>query len=346
MEAAICPRVRVWMAAFGCAVAVLLLIATAAKAGIVTDGVPTDGGCPAIADKPDAAPHVDYQGVKHITYCYGPITISPGQNVIRFRPANDGLGGQNLWPQVPGYITRFDPEFIYADGTVPRVDVLHLHHAVWAVNGAPQFAVGEEKTVQQLPQGFGWRSMPTDSWILNDMLHDLVAQPAQVYVVWRIDFVPDSSPAAASIHTVHTKWLDVAGNPSIYPVFDALRADGHNGTYTFPDQAPAADLHPCGGGGGEASWPAGSHGCLGAAQSWTPEPERDADRHRRAPAPWRPRHAAARQTRQPDQHALHLRRPLLRAGRRGLLGRGDGCDPAFLACAGTGGRHSERARDL
>ena len=153
MEAAICPRVRVWMAAFGCAVAVLLLIATAAKAGIVTDGVPTDGGCPAIADKPDAAPHVDYQGVKHITYCYGPITISPGQNVIRFRPANDGLGGQNLWPQVPGYITRFDPEFIYADGTVPRVDVLHLHHAVWAVNGAPQFAVGRGEDGPAAPAG-------------------------------------------------------------------------------------------------------------------------------------------------------------------------------------------------
>jgi plastocyanin len=270
MEAAIRLGTR-GLVAFGCALAALLLIATAAKAGIVTDGVPTDGGCPAIADKPDAAPHVDYPGVKHITYCYGPITISPGQNVIRFRPANDGIGKQNLWPQVPGYITRFDPEFIYADGTVPRVDVLHLHHAVWAVNGAPQFAVGEEKTVQQLPHGFGWRSQPGDSWILNDMLHDLVAQPAQVYVVWRIDFVPDSELVPSDdMHQVHTKWLDVAGNPSIYPVFDALRADGHNGTYTFPDQAPAADLHPCGGGGGEASWPAGSHGCLGAAQSWTP----------------------------------------------------------------------------
>ena len=104
------------------------------------------------------------------------------------------------------------------------------------------------------------------AWILNDMLHDLVAQPAQVYVVWRVDFVPDTSPAAASIKPVHTKWLDVAGNPSIYPVFDALRSDGHNGTYTFPDQAPAADLHPCGGTGRAK----GSHGCLGAAQSWTP----------------------------------------------------------------------------
>jgi plastocyanin len=98
------------------------------------------------------------------------------------------------------------------------------------------------------------------------MLHDLVARPAKVYVVWRIDFVPESSPAAASIKPVHTKWLDVAGNPSIYPVFDALRSDGHNGTYTFPDQAPAADLHPCGGTGRAK----GSHGCLGAAQSWTP----------------------------------------------------------------------------
>jgi plastocyanin len=258
MEASICPRVRVWMIAFGCALVALLLISPAAKAGV-------NGQCPPIADKPDDVAHVDYDDVEHITYCYGPITISPGQNIIRFRPAIDG-NNTKLWPQVPGYITRFDPEFIYADGTVPPVDVLHLHHAVWAVNGGPQFAVGEEKTVQQLPEGFGWRSLPTDSWILNDMLHDLVAKPAQVYVVWRIDFVPDTSSDAASIHRVRTKWLDVAGNPSIYPVFDVLRSYGQNGRYTFPDQAPAADRQPCGGDGRAPD----THGCLGAAQSWTP----------------------------------------------------------------------------
>jgi plastocyanin len=250
--------IRHWLAAFACAAAALLLFSPSAKAGV-------DGGCPPIADKPAAVSHVPYTGVEHKTYCYGPINIMPGQNIIRFQPAIDG-NEEKLWPQVPGYITRFDPELIYADGTVPPVDVLHLHHAVWAVNGAPQFAVGEEKTIQQLPQGFGWRSTPGDSWILNDMLHDLVAKPAQVYVVWRLDFVPDSSPAAASIKQVKTKWLDVAGNPSIYPVFDALRADGKNGRYTFPDQAPAADLHPCGSTGRAK----GSHGCLGAAQSWTP----------------------------------------------------------------------------
>ena len=258
MEAATRFGIRNWLAAFGCAVVALLVISPAAKAGV-------NGQCPTIADKPDAAPHVDYQGVQHITYCYGPINMTPGQNIIKFRPAIDSIGNK-LWPQGDGYITRFDPELVYTDGTVPRVDVLHLHHAVWAVNGAPQFAVGEEKTVQQLPQGFGWRSHPGDSWILNDMLHDLVAQPAQVYVVWRIDFVPDSSPDAGSIHTVHTKWMDVAGNPSIYPVFDSLRAYGKNGRYTFPDQAPPADLHPCGSSGRAPD----THGCLGAAQSWTP----------------------------------------------------------------------------
>ena len=250
--------IRIWLIAFGCALVALLQVSPAAKAGV-------NGQCPPIADKPGAVPHVSYTGVEHLTYCYGPITIRPGQNVIRLRPAIDG-NGTKLWPQQDGYITRFDPEFIYADGSVPRVDVLHLHHAVWLVNGNPQFAVGEEKTIQQLPQGFGWRSHPGDSWVLNDMLHDLVAQPAQVYVVWRVDFVPDSSPAAASIKPVRTKWLDVAGNPSLYPVFDALRSDGQNGRYTFPDQAPAADLHPCGLYGRAPD----SHGCLGAAQSWTP----------------------------------------------------------------------------
>jgi plastocyanin len=269
MEAAICPRVRVWVAAFGCALASLLLIATAAKAGIVTDGVPTDGGCPSIADKPGAVPHVDYQGMKHITYCYGPIDIHPGQNVIRLNVAKD-LGGSNLWPSEPGYITRFDPEFVYEDGSVPGVDVLHLHHAVWAVNGAPTFAAGEEKTISQLPQGFGYRSKPTDTWYLNDMLHDLVAQPAKVYLVWRVDFVPDSSPAATSMKTVHSQWMDVAGNPSFYPVFDALRKYGQNGTYTFPDQAPPSDRQPCKGTGGLLAWPKGAHGCIGAAESWTP----------------------------------------------------------------------------
>ena len=195
--------------------------------------------CPPIQDKPGAIPHVSYTGVQHLTFCQ-PVSVKAGQNIIR-------LNATNLFPQQPGYITRFDPELVYPDGTVPRVDVLHLHHAVWIVNGNPQFASGEEKTIVQLPMGFGWRTVPSDNWALNDMIHDLVGMPDTVYIVWRIDFVPDTSPAAASIRRVRTRWMDVSGpsprvgiSSPIYPVFNALRGMGSNGRYVFPDQATGA----------------------------------------------------------------------------------------------------------
>ena len=202
-------------------------------------GAETGSQCPTIQNKPNAIPHVDYNGVRHITDCV-PAHVNPGQNIIR-------LHSTDLFPKQPGYITRFDPELVYTNGTVPRVDVLHLHHAVWIVNGNPQFAVGEEKTIVQAPRGFGWRTEPGDHWLLNDMLHDLVGRPANVDIVWRIDFVPDTAPAAKNMHTVETRWMNVAGpqphvgiSRPIYPVFDALRKYGANGKYTFPDQAQGA----------------------------------------------------------------------------------------------------------
>ena len=209
--------------------------------------------CPPIENKPGATPHVQYEGIRHLTYCQ-PVTVQPGQNIIR-------LKGSQLFPQQPGYITRFDPELVFADGSgVPRVDVVHLHHAVWVVNGNPQFAAGEEKTIIQAPRGFGWRTTPSHTWFLNDMLHDLVGVEHDLYIVWRIDFVPDTSPAAASIRRVRTQWLDVSGptprqgiSSPIYPVFDALRRMGQDGRYTFPDQATG-----------------GQRNLIGRSQSWTP----------------------------------------------------------------------------
>jgi plastocyanin len=230
-----------------------LLLAVAALF-LVTESARAATDCPPIKDKPRSVRHVDYRGVKHLTFCSGPITVNPGQNVIR-------LNGTNLFPHRPGYITRFDPELVYTNGKVPRVDVLHLHHAVWIVNGNPQFAVGEEKTIVQAPRGFGWRSLPSDRWLLNDMLHDLVGQAAQVYIVWRLDFVPDTAPAADRIRTVHTQWMDVSGpQPQVgvsnrfYPVFNALRRYDRSGKYTFPDEAKGAQRE-----------------LIGDYQRWTPD---------------------------------------------------------------------------
>ena len=170
-----------------------------------------------------------YPGLQHLHYEFGPLSIAPGQNSIQTEI-------DTRRPAVPGFITRMTPNLVYAGShRVPRVDVLHLHHGVWLSNGRPFFAVGEEKTILQLPQGYGLPYAPSDTWLLNYMIHDLTATPAKVFITYDIDFVP----APAQLTPVHPQWMDVAGF-RLYPVFDALRHTGRHGRYTFPDDARGA----------------------------------------------------------------------------------------------------------
>jgi plastocyanin len=178
----------------------------------------------------DTYPRASYPGVQHLHYRFGPVHLAPGQNLIKFAPIDAASR-----PSVPGYITSFRPDLTYLNGKVPRVDVVHLHHGVWIVDGEPRWASGEEKTYADLPKGFGWRYTPQQQWVMNHMIHDLYPATADVYVTWDIDFIPDSDPAAATIKPVSTQWMDVSG-PSAYPVFDARRHAGRK-TFTFPDQA-------------------------------------------------------------------------------------------------------------
>jgi hypothetical protein len=79
---------------------------------------------------------------------FGPIHINPGQNNIEFS------GGQVPKPAVDGWITAIKPNLRLPDGSVPAVDILHLHHALWlnasrsdaTSSGLPErfFAMGEE----------------------------------------------------------------------------------------------------------------------------------------------------------------------------------------------------------
>ena len=78
-------------------------------------------------------------------YRYGPIHIEPGRTTIVF-------ADNDLKPPVDGWITGFKPNLTYANGVVPRVDVVHLHHGVWISNFAPLFAAGEEKTTISAPR--------------------------------------------------------------------------------------------------------------------------------------------------------------------------------------------------
>ncbi len=184
-----------------------------------------------------AAASATTPGAKRMAYKYGPVDIKPGQNTISFE-ANDGF------PKVPGYITRFKPDLVrVSDGTIPRVDVLHLHHAVWAVARkdfvGPQFAAGEEKTTIDAPPGYGWRTDPSDSWFMIHMIHNLYPEPDRVYITYEIEFIPDSSPRAKRIKPIQTQWMDVQGVKQ-YPVFDALKGSGQRGKFTYPNDDPDA----------------------------------------------------------------------------------------------------------
>jgi len=164
-------------------------------------------------------------------YRFGPVHIGPGRNDIVFQ-----LNDQR--PPVNGWITGFKPNLTYVDGEVPRVDVIHLHHGVWLVNGAPTYAAGEEKTNIQAPPGYGWRYRTSDSWVMNHMIHNLTPNATDVYITYDLEFTPDTAPAAAAMKEVRTLWLDVMGPPKPYPVFDVHSgAGGRDGRYTFPREA-------------------------------------------------------------------------------------------------------------
>ncbi len=186
-------------------------------------------------------------GAQRLHFEVGPIDIQPGQNDIDFTR-------RIPQPDVDGWIVRMRPDLRLADGTVPPVDVVHLHHGVWlntsradATSALPEriFAAGEEKTITALPAPYGYRYETTDRWILNFMLHDLLPDPTQVWITYDVDFVPDDAPEAADMVPARPIWLDVE-NGGIYPVFDVIRGSGTDGTFTYPDQAdePYGDLPP------------------------------------------------------------------------------------------------------
>ncbi len=170
-------------------------------------------------------------GVQRLHYEFGPVHVSPGQNTIEFQ-------GNDLKPPGPGWIVGFKPDLTYKDGTIPRVDVIHLHHGVWLSNFSPLFAAGEEKTIIEAPQGYGWRYDPEDAWVMNHMIHNLTPDATDVYITYDLDFIPAGSPAAEGIQDVRTVWLDVTGVQA-YPVFDAHKgAGGRDKRFTYPDEAP------------------------------------------------------------------------------------------------------------
>ncbi|HWW52617.1 MAG TPA: hypothetical protein VNY84_02520 [Acidimicrobiales bacterium] len=179
-------------------------------------------------------------GAERLHFKYGPITVQPGQNFIQFSH------GQVPKPAVDGWIVGIMPNLRRADGSVPGVDVIHLHHGVWvnlsghdasSPGGDRFFAVGEEKTNLELPAGYGYQYHASDAWLINYMVHNLFPTPDQVWITYDIDFIPATSPAASAIQAARPIWMDVQ-NGHVYPVFNALQGSGKDGVFTYPDDVP------------------------------------------------------------------------------------------------------------
>ncbi|HMC52446.1 MAG TPA: hypothetical protein VKI64_06770, partial [Acidimicrobiales bacterium] len=146
------------------AVAVVAAVAVPIVAHASVSGDPriASSGCQPSAKNPPGAA----AGSQRIHCTYGPLTVSPGTNLILVGPVTIES------PHAEGYITRFAPNLVdAASGKVPPIHVVHLHHGVWlnlnrgASSYTPFFATGEEKTISTVPPGYGYPTHPSDVWI-------------------------------------------------------------------------------------------------------------------------------------------------------------------------------------
>ena len=207
-----------------------------------------------------AAPRTELLGVtplgsevQRFHYRYGPLYVPPGGNMNLIGPVTIEK------PPYDGYAVRIKPDMVRADGSVPNVDVIHLHHGVF-VNlsrddttnpGLPErfFGTGEEKTIFQVPRGYGYPVRRSDVWAFNHMLHNQTPVAETVYVTYDVDFIPKDSELGRKTRPVTPVWMDVR-NGEQYPVFDVRRADGgRDGRFVYPN-----DKRPYGNGRKRNEW--------------------------------------------------------------------------------------------
>jgi hypothetical protein len=174
---------------------------------------------------------------QRMRFAYGPIAVKPGQNDVLIGPITVEK------PQRDGYITRFKPNLVRADGAIPPVEEVHLHHGTWIsvpdYGIGPFFASGEEKTIAPFPKGYGMPIKVTDQWNLLYMVHSAIQRPMEVYITYDIDFVPEAEGQALGMKPAYPIWTDV--RPSGYPVFNVQRSFGDSDeTCTWPSEKCAA----------------------------------------------------------------------------------------------------------
>lgn len=206
-----------------------------------------------------------YEGCSRLKVVFGPIWAKPGQNDVLIQPVTFEK------PYYPGYLTRFKPDLVDANGLSPRVKDLHLHHGTWLnpgyLGGADAFAAtgvdpmrsygsgpwiasGEEKTIAVWPHRYGLKVLPSDQWLFLHMIHNATAQTFPVWVTYDLDFVseaaasvvqPDGKPLITNTRGI---WLDVGDcswhddceKDNFNPIFNIQRGYGDKVSCAFPTE--------------------------------------------------------------------------------------------------------------
>lgn len=198
-----------------------------------------------------AADPAYYAACKRLKFTMGPLIARPGMN--------DSLIHVTTFehPMYNGYTIRWKPGLQSADGTVPLVEQLHLHHGTWigGVNGpaaatGPFFATGEEQTILQFPKGYGWSMSGQSAWLMLYMLHNALPTTQAVYITYDIDYIstPDAT-TLGGIKDLKSLWLDVGSGKgaitasgssvstpaysSFNPIFNAQKGFGHGDNGAF-----------------------------------------------------------------------------------------------------------------
>jgi hypothetical protein len=215
-----------------------------------------------------------YPECRRIRFAYGPIVVTPGNNMQVVGPVTVQK------PLYDGYVTRFRPDMVRADGVAPPTDEVMLHHATW-LNTArygptvPFMAAGEEKTILEPKPGYGYLVPGTDNWQINYMIHNATPRTETLWVVWDLDFVPKDAAERRGIRNVVPLWLDVLRNSDrpVYPVFNVQKGFGQINRATgrrecaFPRERCAAfdpygRLQPANGTGWDYTIPEGLGGTI------------------------------------------------------------------------------------
>ncbi|WP_243761833.1 hypothetical protein [Streptomyces sp. YIM 98790] len=154
------------------------------------------------------------------TVRYGPYTIPAAED---HHSGGDAGGTHNQFafniekPCSSCYITGFEPNLVYADGSHANVNTgPMLHHAVIFNSGdddvvcrGPQriFSTGNERVASSFPAGYGYRVGFTDRW---SMVYDLMNHATEEKTVY-LTFTFTHRSVLSGLEELTPIWMDAGG---------------------------------------------------------------------------------------------------------------------------------------